>query len=96
MDDNPNLGELLKELSNAISRSLSSPETIGKLEKLQQQGYQLYLVMEPSSGEISRQGNSPVMPIQIFHEGPDSKPTRSFELTAEDKDFLRTLKIKVD
>lgn len=96
MDGDQELRDILKELSNAISRSLSSPEALGRLEKLQQKGYQLYLVLEPIVGGMRKHGSSPVMPIQIFPEGAATRKGRSFELSEDDKDFLRTLKIRVD
>ena len=97
MEKDQELKELLREVSSAISESLSAPETVEKLEELQKKGYQLYLVMENNAAGGIRAKGSPIMPIEVTSgEKSEPKNTDEFELSDEDKNFLRTLKIKVD
>lgn len=97
MEKDQELKELLKEVSSAISDSLSAPGTVEKLEELQKKGYQLYLVMENSAAGGIRAKGSPIMPIEVTSgHKPTRKNTDEFDLSDEDKNFLRTLKIKVD
>lgn len=98
MEKDQELKEILKEVSSAISKSLSTPETLERLEQLQKKGYQLYLVMEPTTSEVRKKGSAPVMPIHVHMNDEQMAPskTKTFSLSDDDKDFLRTLKIKVD
>ena len=98
MENEQELKEILKEVSSAISKSLSTPETLERLEQLQQKGYQLYLVMEQTSEDMRKTGGSPIMPIQVqpADVAKSKVSSRSFELSEDDKNFLRTLKIKID
>lgn len=96
MDSEQELKALLNELSAEISRSLSTPEMMAKLDKLQQNGYELYLILEPSDEDSRRLTPSPILPLQIGPHSQGKKKVLAFNLTDEDKDFLRTLKIKVD
>lgn len=101
MDKDQDIRDVLKEVSNAISRGLSAPEAIEKLEYLQQRGFQLFLVLEPINRGQRVPGANPVLPIQVpSASAAAAKPARQsgedFALNEQDKDFLRTLKIKVD
>lgn len=88
---------LLRELSSAISRCLSAPENLLKLEKLQKSGYEIYLILEPVDDQARKVSPEPIFPLHptIVPKTKVGKTT-SFDLSEEDKDFLRTLKIKVD
>lgn len=86
----------LKELSSAISQCLSTPENLEKLEKLQRSGFDLYLLLETSDDSSPKISPTPILPIQLESVRSEPKQSARFELTSEDKDFLRTLKIKVD
>ena len=90
------LKALLRELSASISRSLSTPENLLKLERLQHLGYDLYLILEPSDDVARKLTPAPINPVQAEKPVPQHRRQVSFELSDEDKDFLRTLKIKVD
>jgi hypothetical protein len=97
VEKDKDLKEILREVSSAISKSLSSPETLEKLEQLHQKGYQLYLVMEPKSDSPRKAGDQPIMPIQVMKSDKKSfVKEEGFALSESDKNFLRTLKIKVD
>lgn len=99
MDKDQEIRDILKEVSSAISRSLSAPESIEKLEFLQQRGFQLFLVLEPINRMQRVPGANPVMPIQVPSPAAAQSLSQSgegFTLNDQDKDFLRTLKIKVD
>lgn len=90
--------KILKEVSAAISESLSSPGLVQKLEFLKQKGFQLYLIMESTSESGVEKNLGPVMPIQVAGKGrqKQAKEPGAFSLSQDDKDFLRTLKIRVD
>lgn len=90
------LRALLRELSASISRSLSSPENLIKLEKLQHLGYDLYLILEPSDEVARKLTPAPIGPMAAESHQVPQKRAITFQLSEEDKDFLRTLKIKVD
>lgn len=102
MQDNEELRRILKEVSAVISESLSSPATMQKLEYLRDHGYQLYLVMEAPGESNEDLQRGPVMPIKVESKvtkgkaSASSKTTDMFSLSKDDRDFLRTLKIKVD
>lgn len=96
MNVDEQLKALLRELSGSISRSLSTPDNLLKLEKLQQLGYDLYLILEPSDEVAKKLTPAPINPFLSEQQPPPQKKSVSFELSDEDKDFLRTLKIKVD
>lgn len=69
---------------------------MAKLERLQQLGYDLYLILEPSDEVARKLTPAPINPVLVEHQEPHHKKAITFELSEEDKDFLRTLKIKVD
>jgi len=107
MEDNEQLRKILKQVSSVISESLSSPATMQKLEFLRDHGYQLYLIMESTSGESGQERKGPIMPITVEArsgekraEGERKPAGRSLtdmsSLSKSDRDFLRTLKIRVD
>ena len=97
MKNNQDLQELLNEVSQAVSKSMAEPEILEKLEILHKRGFRLYLVMESGQGEAG-ESELPVLPIQV--SAKPAKPTTAaqpkLQLSGKDKDFLRTLKIKVD
>ena len=98
MDADEELKALLKDLSREISRCLASPENQAKLEKLQQKEYELYLILESSDDSSHKLTPGPILPLQ-FQPQPQRQPAKRvarFTLSDDDKDFLRTLKIKVD
>ncbi len=96
MDFDEELKLLLRELSTAVSRSLSSPENLERLEKLQKHGYDLFLILEGSDETAEKIESTPVIPIQPEMIRIEKKKQFEFKLSSDDKDFLRTLKIKVD
>jgi len=97
MEEDDKLKLLLRELTGAISRCLSAPENLVRLERLQKSGYDLFLILEPSDEEAMRISPTPIMQMaQNQSPKPKQKKITAFQLSEEDKDFLRTLKIKVD
>ncbi len=91
---------LLRELSSAISRSLSTPENLARLEVLQKSGYEIFLILEATEENSGKLNPTPIVPLPLRPEpqktAAQQKKPFLFELSEEDKDFLRTLKIKVD
>lgn len=98
MDADEELKGLLKDLSREISRCLASPENQAKLEKLQENKYELYLILESGDESMHKLTPGPILPLQLQPKPQRPPPRRvtRFTLSDDDKDFLRTLKIKVD
>ena len=104
MKKDTDLHEILKELSESIGESLSKDEVVDKLEYLQEKGFQLYLIMEPVDGNFTEGHNGPLMPIQVSKKKDklraaakfNSDGTKRLAFSKEDRDFLKTLKIKAD
>jgi hypothetical protein len=96
--NNQDLQELLNEVSQAVSKSMAEPEILEKLEILHKRGFRLYLVMESGKGEETGESELPILPIQVSAKPVESASAKASELqlSKRDKDFLRTLKIKVD
>jgi hypothetical protein len=89
MDDR--LKQLMQELGNAINESLSDSEAIAQaIGEIKGAGYDVFLVLEATIGFNKRQAE----------EEPSSESTpqtvaEKVELTRQDRDFLRELKISV-
>jgi hypothetical protein len=89
------LKRLMKELGSAINESLSESEQISDvMGKIRAAGYDLFLVLEVTvgfnksgAGERPRRGKS-----SAIRKGE----TQEFQLTTQDAEFLRDLKISVD
>lgn len=98
MKNNQDLQELLNEVSQAVSKSMSEPEILEKLEILHKRGFRLYLVMESGKEEDGADSEIPIMPIQVSARPVKTeKPeVKDLHLSKKDRDFLRTLKIKID
>lgn len=98
MKNKQDLQEILNEVSQAVSKSMAEPEILEKLEILHKRGFRLYLVMESAKGGEGSESELPIIPIQVSARPARETPkdTSELELSNKDKDFLRTLKIKVD
>ena len=93
LDDN--FKRLIKELGQAINESLAESDTISEvMGRIRAAGYDLFLVLEVTIG-FNKEGESG----KVHHQklSPDDDPEDpGFRLTAEDAQFLRSLKIVVE
>jgi hypothetical protein len=93
LDDN--FKRLIKELGQAINESLADSENISEvMGRIRAAGYDLFLVLEVTIG-FNKQGE-----IQTIHRQDLSTETYEgepgFQLTPQDTQFLRSLKIIVE
>jgi hypothetical protein len=86
------LQQLIDELGDAINSSLSGSErfaeVMGEIEKA---GYNAYVVLEASIG-FQKKGESGETEIRVSPQHKHDS-LRSAEMSADDLDFLRELKI---
>lgn len=86
--------KLIKELGNAINESLAESEKISDvMGKIRSAGYDLFLVLEVTIGFNKRGSANQVHRQKI---SSDEHVTTEFQLTSDDAQFLRELKISVD
>ncbi len=94
MDLDENFKRLIKELGDAINESLSDSEKIsGVMTRIRSAGYDLFLVLEVTIGFNKRGELNLVHRQKLNGEG---HPIPDFNLTTQDTQFLRALKITVD
>lgn len=86
---------LIKELGQAINESLADSDAISDvMGRIRAAGYDLFLVLEVTIG-FNKQGEINTIHRQdLSAEAQDSPP--EFLLTAQDAQFLRSLKIIVE
>ena len=89
MDDR--LKQLMQELGNAINESLSDSEAIAQaIGEIKGAGYDVFLVLEATIGFNKRQAEE-----ETSGESTPHTVAEKVELTRQDRDFLRELKISV-
>lgn len=94
------LQQMIQELGNAINASLSDSDRFAAaMADLEQAGYDVYVVLEASFG-FRRKGEQSEVESRDsqIHVTPQSKPNgqRRVEMSDEDHEFLRALKISAD
>ncbi len=95
MDLDDNFKRLIKELGQAINESLADSDTISEvMGRIRAAGYDLFLVLEVTIG-FNKQGESGTMNRQTLSTEDDSDDP-SLELTPQDAQFLRSLKIVIE
>ena len=93
MDLDDNFKRLVKELGTAINESLSDSEKIAEvMGRIRAAGYDLYLVLEVTIG-FNKRGDEDV--VQRQKVGPGRSRSTRLQLTNQDTQFLRALKISV-
>ncbi len=95
MELDDNFKRLIKELGQAINESLADSDTISEvMGRIRAAGYDLFLVLEVTIG-FNKQGESGTMSHQTLstEDNPDDP---SLELTPQDAQFLRSLKIVIE
>jgi hypothetical protein len=92
MDDE--FKRLINELGHAINDSLSESEAISEvMARIRAAGYDLFLILEVTVG-FNRKGKTNLVHRRKLD--PDEHHSSTFELTSQDAQFLRGLKIAVD
>ena len=93
LDDN--FKRLIKELGQAINESLADSDTISDvMGRIRAAGYDLFLVLEVTIGFNKQGGSNTVHRQDLSLESQPEEP--EFQLTAQDAQFLRSLKIVVE
>jgi hypothetical protein len=93
LDDN--FKRLIKELGQAINESLADSDTISEvMGRIRAAGYDLFLVLEVTIG-FNKQGETSTLHRQKLIPEDDSVDP-GFNLTPEDAQFLRSLRIVVE
>jgi hypothetical protein len=94
LDLDENFKRLIKELGDAINESLSDSERIADvMSRIRNAGYDLFLVLEVTIG-FNKRGEVNMVHRQKISAEDETDPT--FNLTTQDTQFLRALKIVVD
>ena len=84
------LKELMQELGNAINESLSDSDRIAAaIGEIRQAGYDVFLVLEATIGFTRHEGSSGLT-------GKDLNSSDDLEITSQDVQFLRSLRITVN
>lgn len=93
LDDN--FKRLIKELGQAINESLADSDTISDvMGRIRAAGYDLFLVLEVTIGFNKKGENNTVHRQDLSVESETEEP--EFQLTRQDAQFLRSLKIVVE
>ena len=92
------LHQLIEELEKAINASLSDSDRFAAImAEMEQAGYDVYVVLEASIG-VRKNGEteaeSSATEVRVSAQ-PKSDSSRSTEMSADDLDFLKALKISV-
>jgi hypothetical protein len=92
------LHQLIEELGDAINSSLSDSDRFAAvMAEMEQAGYNVFVVLEASLGFRKKgesEGESGEAEFQMSPQ-PKRHSDESTEMTADDLDFLRELKISV-
>jgi len=96
MEIDDKLKALIKNLGAAINEAISNSEEIGKsLDKIRANGFDLFLMLEATVG-LQKKGAKSGKVTTVIQSVSPAKESLKFEISADDKDFLRSMKIKVD
>jgi hypothetical protein len=92
------LHHLIEELEKAINASLSDSDRFAEImAEMEQAGYDVYVVLEASIG-LRKNGETEVdasaTEVRVSPQ-PKFDSSRSTEMSADDLDFLKALKISV-
>jgi hypothetical protein len=100
--------QLLREMGEAINDSLTaSDELSGTIDRIRQEGYDIFLILEATIGLNPRSGDDdaaesqlPAARIEITEgDGPtevDDDREVVFQVSPDDEQFLRSLRISVN
>ncbi len=100
MELSDHLRAMLKELGQAINESISGSGRVhDSIQKIRDQGYNLYMVLDAKVGVNKREGKSrarsrrAVASAEPAEEGPSATERAAFRINLKDLHFLRSLGI---
>ena len=83
----------MKELGEAINETLSSSESIsGAIATIRNSGYDVFLVLEATTGFNKRSEESPEEPVLPESDAIEAR----LRITSQDVKFLKSLKISIE
>jgi hypothetical protein len=92
MDD---VNRFARELADAIAAAVAdNPQVEACRERARAAGYEMRVTLEAVVGFLSREKGAPVTKVQT--PARLLPPQRTFEITANDRRFLRSLRIAAD
>jgi hypothetical protein len=95
MDDVVN--RLARELADAIAAAVAEhPQVEACREKARAAGFEMKLTLEAVVGFVSRTQTPTGSLTRVAPQGRAPQPRRTFEVTANDRRFLRSLRIAAD
>jgi hypothetical protein len=96
MDDVVN--RFARELADAIAAAVAeNPQVEACREKARAAGFEMKVTLEAVVGFVSRSQSSALAKVTApARTGRDSQAKRTFEVTANDRRFLRSLRIAAD
>ena len=88
---------LARELSDAIAAAVADDARIEACrEKARAAGFELKVALEAEIGFVSRSTNAALAKVGAATKAAKAIERRSFEISANDKRFLRSLRIAAD
>lgn len=95
MELDDNFRRLIKELGQAINESLAESDRVSEvMARIRGAGYDLFLVLEVTIGFNKRGETATVHRQQLSEDDGPVEP--GFDLTDQDAQFLRALKITIE
>jgi hypothetical protein len=95
MDDVVN--RFARELADAIAAAVAeNPQVEACREKARAAGFEMKLTLEAVVGFVSRSRTSALTKVGAPSRAVVSQPRRAFDVTANDRRFLRSLRIAAD
>ena len=86
MDDQ--LKKLMKELGEAINQAVAESDRVADvMARMKASGHDVFLALEATIGFTADSGTTPARPKR------ESSPPGEFDITAQDLQFLRSLRI---
>jgi hypothetical protein len=95
MDDVVN--RFARELADAIAAAVAeNPQVEACREKARAAGFEMKVTLEAVVGFVSRSQSSALTKVPTPRQPREAQPKRNFEVTANDRRFLRSLRIAAD
>ena len=95
MDDVVN--RFARELADAIAAAVAeNPQVEACREKARAAGFEMKLTLEAVVGFVSRSRTTALTKVSAPSRAVVSQPRRAFDVTANDRRFLRSLRIAAD
>ena len=95
MDDVVN--RFARELADAIAAAVAeNPQVEACREKARAAGFEMKVTLEAVVGFVSRSQSSALAKVAAPRQAREAQPKRNFEVTANDRRFLRSLRIAAD